>query len=48
MVDFGNWFRIYTKELHDLHNDYPLGLEKVKISEDMSSEYFQNIRLSTI
>ena len=25
----------YPKELHDLHNDYPLGSEKVKVTESM-------------
>ena len=29
----------YPKELHNLHNDYPLGPEKVKVTEDMPSDY---------
>ena len=33
----------YPKELHDLHNDYPLGPEKVKVTKDMLSEYCKNI-----
>ena len=33
----------YPKELHDLHNDYPLGPEKVRVSTDMLSEYCQTI-----
>lgn len=33
----------YPEELHDLHNDYPLGPEKVKVNEDMLSNYCKNI-----
>ena len=33
----------YPKELHDLHNDYPLAPEKVKVSKDMLSDYCLNI-----
>ena len=33
----------YLKELHDLHNDYPLGPEKVKVTEDMLSDYCKKI-----
>ena len=33
----------YPEELHDLHNDYPLGPEKVRVSNDMLSEYCKNI-----
>ena len=33
----------YPKELHDLHNDYPLGPEKVKVTKDMLSIYCQKI-----
>ena len=33
----------YPEELHDLHNDYPLGPEKVKVTNDMLSEYCKNI-----
>ena len=34
----------YSKELHNLHNDYPLGSEKVKVAESMLSEYCKNIQ----
>ena len=33
----------YPEELHDLHNDYPLGPEKVKVTENMLSGYCKNI-----
>ena len=33
----------YPKELHDLHNDYPLAAEKVKVNKDMLSNYCQKI-----
>ena len=33
----------YPQELHDLHNDYPLGPEKVKVTEDMLSNYCKKI-----
>nr|DAC81289.1 TPA_asm: PolB [Corynactis coral adintovirus] len=33
----------YPEELHDLHNDYPLGPEKVKVTRNMLSEYCENI-----
>ena len=33
----------YSKELHDLHNDYPLASEKVKVTKDMLSEYSKRI-----
>ena len=33
----------YPEELHDLHNDYPLAPEKVKVTEDMLSDYCKNI-----
>ena len=33
----------YPKELHDLHNDCPLGPEKVKVTEDMLSDYCKKI-----
>ena len=33
----------YPEKLHDLHNDYPLAAEKVKVTESMLSEYSKNI-----
>ena len=33
----------YPKELHDLHNDYPLASEKVKVTKDMLSDYCKKI-----
>ena len=33
----------YPQELHDSHNDYPLGPEKVKVTEDMLSDYCKKI-----
>ena len=33
----------YPKELHDLHNDYPLAPEKIKVNKDMLSNYCQEI-----
>ena len=33
----------YCKELHDLHNDYPLCPEKIKISYDMLSKHIKDI-----
>ena len=33
----------YSKELHDIHNDYPLAPEKVKVTNDMLSEYSKRI-----
>ena len=33
----------YPHELHGLHNDYPLGPEKLKISCDMLSRYCSGI-----
>ena len=33
----------YPKELHDLHNDYPLAPEKIKVKKEMLSEYCKNI-----
>ena len=33
----------YPKELHYLHNDYPLAAEKVKVTEDMLSGYSKKI-----
>ena len=33
----------YPRELHCLHNDYPVAAEKVKVTENMLSEYSKNI-----
>ena len=33
----------YPKELHDLHNDYPLAPEKLKVNKNMLSEYCKKI-----
>ena len=33
----------YPQELHNLHNDYPLGPEKVKVAKDMLSDYCKKI-----
>ena len=33
----------YPKELHDLHNDYPLAPEKIKVSKDMLSNYCSQV-----
>ena len=34
----------YPSELHDLHNDYPLAAEKMKVTQDMLSPYCKNIQ----
>ena len=34
----------YPTELHDLHNDYPLGPEKVKVTDEMLSNYCKKIQ----
>ena len=33
----------YPKKLHDLHNDYPLAAEKLKVKNDMLSDYSKRI-----
>ena len=33
----------YPEELHNLHNDYPLAAEKIKVTEDMLSLYCREI-----
>ena len=33
----------YPKELHDLHNDYPLAAEKIKVTKNMLSPYCREI-----
>ena len=33
----------YPKELHNLHNDYPLAAERVRVTKDMLSEYCKKI-----
>ena len=33
----------YLPELHELHNDYPLAPEKLKINHDILSKYCSNI-----
>ena len=34
----------YPEELHDIHNDYPLGPDKVKVTDNMLSNYCKNIQ----
>ena len=34
----------YTKELHDMHNDYPLAPEKIKVAKEMLFPYCDSIR----
>ena len=33
----------YPKELHDLHDDYPLTAEKMKVTKEMLSPYCKNV-----
>ena len=33
----------YPEDLHELHNDYPLAAEKMKVVSDMLSPYCKNI-----
>ena len=35
----------YPKELHSLHNDYPLAPEKITVGEEMLSDYCQRIQV---
>ena len=34
----------YPKELHDLHNDYPCAAEKIKVTDEMLSDYCRDIK----
>ena len=34
----------YPIELHDLHNDYPCAAEKIKVTDDMLSDYCKKIK----
>ena len=34
----------YPEELHELHNDYPLAAEEMKVTHDMLSPYCRNIQ----
>ena len=34
---------VYPSELHELHNDYPLAPEKLRVSKDMLSDYCLSI-----
>ena len=34
----------YPKELHELHNDYPLAAEKIKVTKEMLSPHCKNIQ----
>ena len=34
----------YSQELHDLHNDYPLAPEKMKVTKEMLSSYCESTR----
>ena len=33
----------YPEELHDIHNDYPLAAEKIKVEKEMLSDYCREI-----
>ena len=33
----------YNKDLHELHNDYPVAPEKIKVSKNMLSNYYKKI-----
>ena len=34
----------YPKELHEMHNDYPLAAEKMRVTKEMLSPYCKNIQ----
>ena len=34
----------YSEELHDLHNDYPCAAENIKVTDDMLSDYCNEIK----
>lgn len=34
----------YKQELHDLHYDYPLAAEKIKVQKEMLSQHCERIR----
>ena len=34
----------YPPELHNLHNDYPLAPEKIKVTKEMLSPYCESIK----
>ena len=34
----------YPQELHDIHNDYPIATEHIKVTENMLSEYCQKTK----
>ena len=34
----------HPQELHDLHNDYPLASERIKVTKEMLSNYCKTIR----
>ena len=33
----------YPKELHDLHNEYPLAPERIRVQKEMLSDYCRQI-----
>lgn len=38
----------YPTELHDLHNDHPVAAEKIKVTKDTLSPYYEKIRKNII
>ena len=34
----------YPEQLHNLHNDYPCAAEKIKVTDDMLSDYCKKIK----